>query len=156
MSHVWMCLVTRMNAPCHTYACIMSHIWTRHVTHMHAACRTHMNESCHTYECIMSHIWMSHGTHINESCLTHKRVMSRISTSYTMHKSCHTHTHEHIRTCINIYKYKYKCINEVFKHMQDCQQNQPKRRVLLSRIQTSQITHVNASCYTCKCVMSHT
>jgi len=52
MSLIWMCYVTRVNVPCHTFEWVTSHIWMSLVAHT--------NESCHTSERVSSHIWMCH------------------------------------------------------------------------------------------------
>jgi len=96
--HVWVVLVTCMNASCHIYEWVMSYVWMGHVTYVHEArvrgsyhtydramshtCKghvTHVNTSCHTYDGAMSQVYMSHVTHMNDSCLT------------LVIKSCHTY-----------------------------------------------------------------
>jgi len=37
-SHIWMCYVTRMNASCHTYECVMSHTWMSHAIPRNTSC----------------------------------------------------------------------------------------------------------------------
>jgi len=115
--HIWMCHVTHMNAPRHTYECVTSYIWMRQVTHMKASYHMydtsyHMYEWC--WEWVLSHSWTSHVANTNESCNTHVRVMSHICMSHVIHMnaSCHTyerviHTHTHTHTHTNTHTCTY-------------------------------------------------
>jgi len=67
-SHATHIYVTRIDASCHTYECVMSQEWMRHIKDM--------NASCHTYWWVVSNTRMRCVTHISAACHTHEPCQS--------------------------------------------------------------------------------
>jgi len=105
---------------------------------------THMNMVCHTHVRVMSQVWMNHDEHMNASCHTYEQVMS--------HFVAIPRTQLKISVSFAEYSLFYRALLQKrpinFKEPTNCSHPIaiPRNHRVMSRRETSQVTHVNESC----------
>jgi len=121
-----------------------------------------MGESCHTCEIIMSRIWMSHTTHVEASggyMRAYYFIMSRCSVSQCVAVCCSVlqcvavccSVLQCVAVCCSVLQCVAVCCNCNYFLMSHVRMNE----WVVLHLWKSHMTHMNASCHTCECVMSY-
>jgi len=140
---------THTNKSCHTYEWVMTHI------EITSGCQIHQtNHARQDNTWNMSHRWRSRVTHTNESwglsntshLLCTPRYASDMWYVWISHEGCQIHQTNYARLDTRIRMSQLTPMNELC-HAYEWE---------ISLMWMRHVTHVNASCHTRKCVMSHT
>jgi len=137
MVHVWMRYLTHVN----------EHLWISPVVHINEWRHTYkvhrMNETCLMWMSRISYKSLDPSTHINEWSHTYK--------------ICRTYRYQQciavcVALCCSVLKFvlRAKCTTHT-----DESSSRMLTRVVIGHIQTSPVTHIDASPYTCQHVTSH-
>ena len=166
MSHIWISLVPHMHESCLMYEWVMSHV----VSHIWMSYVTRMNETRHTFQWVMSCTWMRHVTHVNKSCHAY---VSRIRMSHVTHRHESFHTYEWVTSHIGGIRERargsregsggtfaptWRCVSGARRSVARSRRLAPwvwSLRAGVWHMCDSHVTHINESCHTYQCVMSH-